>query len=287
MFGANSSGTTFVNGAYLNITSATYSVGTEWTRIEKSLTITNPDVAFLQIRLDGPETFVSGVEVWWDGIQVEKNSSATPFNSKFFGNSTVKNLQGGPLGQFLDFPTLNVFNDNKCFSFVTNDGIVFPNDTNLDTQTPTVEAWIRPNNLDQNAFWFEKGNVNTQYSLFQDQVGTGRIIWRHRIAGVNTNLILSNAPAYLSTTNFTQVVGTYESGSRKLFVNGIKVAEDSITGTIETNAGGSSMGVHGGFSGTRGYWYDGDIASVKVYNRVLTEEEVAKNFTAFRGKYGI
>lgn len=35
------------------------------------------------------------------------------------------------------------------------------------------------------------------------------------------------------------------------------------------------------------YWYNGDIPILKVYNRVLTSQEVLQNFNAIRGRFGI
>jgi hypothetical protein len=48
-----------------------------------------------------------------------------------------------------------------------------------------------------------------------------------------------------------------------------------------------SIGAYGGYSGSRGYYYNGDISSVRVYNRVLSIEEVKNNYNAVRGRYGI
>jgi hypothetical protein len=42
------------------------------------------------------------------------------------------------------------------------------------------------------------------------------------------------------------------------------------------------MGEYGGGS----YRYNGEIASVRVYNRALTAEEVLRNFNAQKQRYG-
>jgi hypothetical protein len=48
-----------------------------------------------------------------------------------------------------------------------------------------------------------------------------------------------------------------------------------------------SIGVYGGESGGRGYYYDGDIASLKVYNSVLTDNEIFTNFQAIKTRFGL
>jgi hypothetical protein len=185
-------------------------------------------------------------------------------------------------GELVNSPVYNSSNFG-FFQFVTDDFARIANNTALDTQTPTVEVWVKTNATTQNGFWFEKGTVNSQYSLFQE--GTG-IQWRMNIGGTITNLTTTTA-TYINTSNWYQVVGTYTSGSRRLYINGVLVNSDTQTGTIATNSGGMSIGVYGGFSGSRGYYYNGNLSSCKVYNRALTASEVSQNFNALRSRYGL
>ena len=83
IFGANSAGsTTNIPGTYLDVTVRPY-----WRRISLTTTITdgsvaNTTAAYVQIRLDGPDSgYISGStsirpEIWWEGIQLEKNSGS-------------------------------------------------------------------------------------------------------------------------------------------------------------------------------------------------------------------
>ena len=52
VFGANSSGLAYVAPSYVNIFSLAYTVTTEWQRISLTVTFTNPDVSYIQFRLD-------------------------------------------------------------------------------------------------------------------------------------------------------------------------------------------------------------------------------------------
>lgn len=156
--------------------------------------------------------------------------------------------------------------------------ITSPNNTALDTQTPTVEVWVKTNATNQNGFWFEKGTVNSQYSLFQEG---DSIRWRMNIGGI-TQLSATTA-SFMNTTNWFQVVGTYTSGTRVLYINGVAVNSDSQTGTIATNANGMTVGSYN----SGGYFYNGNIGVVRVYNRALSANEVMQNFNATRGRYGV
>jgi hypothetical protein len=169
------------------------------------------------------------------------------------------------------------------FTFGIDDIATAGYNTALDTQTPTVEVWVKTNALDQNGFWFEKGSVNSQYALFQE----GQALrWRMNIGGSITQLTATTA-SFMNTSNWFQVVGTYTSGSRILYINGVQVATDTQTGTIATNSSGMSIGAYGGNSGSNGYFYNGALSICRVYNRVLTAAEVLQNFNAARGRYGV
>jgi hypothetical protein len=186
-------------------------------------------------------------------------------------------------------PTFNTSVNNKFFSFngETNARLIrIPNSTILDTQTPSVEVWIKTNATNQYGFWFEKGVVNSQYSLFQHSTV---IYWRQTtsVGGLLDLITDTSSTAGLNTTNWFQITGTYVSGSRKLYVNGILKNSDSATGTLATNAGGMSIGVFGGYSGSRGYYYNGDIAIVRVYNKELSASEVLTNYNSLKGRFGL
>jgi hypothetical protein len=174
-----------------------------------------------------------------------------------------------------------VYSSSNLGSFTfdgVNDFASASDNTALNTQTPTVEVWVKTNATTQNGFWFEKGTVNSQYALFQEG---GLIQWRMNIGGV-TNLSTTTA-SFMNTSNWFQVVGTYTSGSRILYINGVQVNSDAQTGTISTNASGMYIGSYN----SGGYYYNGALSICRVYNRVLSAAEVLQNFNATRGRYGI
>jgi hypothetical protein len=221
-----------------------------------------------------PKIVTDGLVLCLDAANTKSYSGTGTSWTDLSGNGNTGTLTNGP-----------TYNSSNLgfFQFVTNNFAAIPNNVALDTQTPTVEVWVKTNATTQNGFWFEKGTVNSQYSLFQ---AGGNILWRMIIGGSIRNLTTTTA-TYMNTSNWYQVVGTYTSGTRRLYINGVLVNFDTQTGTIETNSGGMSIGVYGGFNGSRGYYYNGNLSSCKVYNRALTAEEIQQNFQATRGRYGI
>jgi len=200
-------------------------------------------------------------------------------NSYRGSGTTWRDLSGNNItGSLINSPTFNTSNGGN-FGFVTDDYVIMEENSALNTQTPSVEVWIKTNATNQNGFWFEKGQVNTQYSLFQEDVS---IVWRQSDRSQYTN-----TATYITTTNWAQVVGTYTSGDRKTYINGILRTSDTQTGAVATNTNGMSIGVYGGFNGGRGYYYNGNIAIVRVYNRVLSASEIRQNYNAQKARFGL
>lgn len=169
------------------------------------------------------------------------------------------------------------------FNGSNGSGIQFPSSSIHDTQTPSVEVWVRTNATSQNGFWFEKGTVNSQYSLFQEG---GVIQWRQYYTNISSlNNLSTTTASYMTTGVWYQVVGTFTSGSRKLYINGSLVNSDNYSGTIQTGQAGIGLGSFGG--GQTGYQFNGDLAIVKAYNIELTASEVLTNFNSLRGRFGI
>lgn len=247
-----------------------------WIRIKSTFTTSSNETAVYLSNYIGQYV---GDKVCYCGGQLEQKSFATPLaqGSRTNTQSIIDLTQNNTITA-----SSLTYNNDGTFSFNgSSDYMIFPENSNLNTQTPTVEVWVKTNATTQNGFWFEKGNVNTQYALFQEGAN---ITWRHT---TNVGSLTAPAASYMNTSQYAQVVGTYTAGDRRIYVNGVQVASDSLNYSLPTNANGASIGVYGGYNGSRGYYYNGNIAIVKVYNRTLTASEVLQNFNALRGRFGI
>jgi hypothetical protein len=192
-------------------------------------------------------------------------------------NTTRSNTQGlldltGNCSLDLSNVTFNT-NGNITFDG-TNDYINIPSSNVFDTQTVTVEVVVKPYATSQNGFWFEKGAVNTQYSLFMEG---GNIVWRQ--AGnsqyTSTSTLTNNA--------WNHVVGTFKSGERITYVNGTTRTSDGLVYTLNTNQGNQFIGSYN----AGGYYYNGEIAVVRVYNRVLPAGEILQNYNHYKTRFNL
>lgn len=224
---------------------------------------------------NGPQIVTNGLVFFVDAANRKSYPGSGTDWADLSGNGSTCVSSGGPV--------IGTDGQGSFLFDATDDIFISPENSVFNTQTPSVEVWIKTNNTNQNGFWFEKGQVNTQYSLFQEGTSTQ---WRQNIGGSTTTLSATTA-TYISTSNWAHIVGTYTSGTRRLYINGAIVSSDSQTGTISTNTNGISIGVFGGFNGGRGYYYNGRIGTVRVYNRALTPEEVLQNYNASKTKFGL
>jgi hypothetical protein len=158
----------------------------------------------------------------------------------------------------------------------TNSSIVFTNDTALDTSTFTQEVWIKTNNLNQNGFFIEKGAVNTEYSLFQE--GTSLVFRTETPSLVDIRPVTAT---YLTTNDWNHIVGSYSSGTKKFYINGVLITTATTTGSITANSLGVSLGAYG----TGGYYYNGYIGEARIYNRQLSDAEVLSNYNNTKARY--
>ena len=156
----------------------------------------------------------------------------------------------------------------------SNDYVSFPSSNVFDVQTVTVEVVVKPATTFQYGFWFEKGAVNTQYSLFMEG---DSIVWRQ----ADTSQYTSRD--YLTANAWNHVVATFRAGERKTYVNNILRASDGLNKILNTNQGAQFIGSYN----SGGYHYNGEIGIVKVYDKVLTAQEIAKNYANYKTRFNL
>jgi hypothetical protein len=105
----------------------------------------------------------------------------------------------------------------------------------------------------------------------------------HRTIGTNG----SDGNSGYSYTNqfqkFHQVVATHNGTTRTLYVNNVSVLSD--TNTV-TNQDSTAQLPLGGYSNGN-YAFEGAISIFKLYNRVLSANELTDNYNAIRTRFGV
>ena len=81
------------------------------------------------------------------------------------------------------------------------------------------------------------------------------------------------------TDQWFNVVGTWGSGFKKLYINGVEVASGTNTGT--------DTGNRDRYVGGRGanFPFNGEIPIARIYGQALTDDEVLQNYNAFKSRF--
>jgi hypothetical protein len=77
-------------------------------------------------------------------------------------------------------------------------------------------------------------------------------------------------------------VATYDGSNVRIYINGNLESTNARTGTI--TSGAKNIGSNSGGSSE---YFNGTIATVRVYNRAMSATEIQQNFNAQRTRYGI
>jgi len=213
-------------------------------------------------------------------------------NGEWYGHGGWSDLSASNLNGYIQYGNPRWRDEyGGVLEFDGDDGFYFPVDSsatssqvritdNFNTHEHTIIVWAKTDALSQNGFWFEKGSVNNQYSLFQEG---GNIVYRTIHTDGNTNSQYTTTSSYLNTTDYFQVAGTYNKLQKITYVNGTAVTTGNETRPLNFN----SAGVYIGQYGSGGYLYDGRIAIVQVYNRALSAAEIAENYNKYKSRFGL
>lgn len=289
IFGAASSGN------YVELANPMFSVTTEWQRFSGSITLSNASTIAIQVRFDGPDSGGSGVNIWYDGLQVEKTSSATTFNS-FYNNNAATWYDNGGLGY-----NTSLLNGPNYLS--SNLGILSFDGTNdygnIGSQlnsysTASIEGWFKSSAATyQNIIgWGAVGSGSNYSGIGLNNIGGAysdeslHVI----VNGSTLQMYVRKGHDFYCDGIWHQVVATIGPGNNRIYVDGIEQTVSYLQGTINTDSGGFNLASNLTYVGARPYgdgYMNGNISVIRVYNRILTQSEITQNFNAYRGRYGI
>jgi hypothetical protein len=285
LFGANSS------GGYIELTSASHSITTTWQRFSFSLTMSNASTAFVQFRFG---CSVNGGVIWFDGLQLERSSSVSAFQSLPNANGTSwYDLSSGK--RTLTSSGFPVYN------YGTNPDISFNGSSNYFTYTPAaafdlycLEFWMYNNNVVNNTDGAIGGPSSYQSPINFNSVGTYGInlggwtggaineafhIWSATAGGLMTYNRVSAA------VGWHHVVFNWNGTTYDIWLDGVKTTTYAHDSGHAKLANITSLRIGGDVSS--GYYFNGKLPIIRCYNTQISDTQVLQNFNALRGRYGI
>lgn len=207
----------------------------------------------------------NGLVGWW---KMDETSGIVVNDAMGNANGTNNNstITDGKTGKSLDF--------NSTTSYVS-----ITDNTALATDYTTVSAWINPDTFVTGSPIYNRrtaGNVGgITFELYQT---SGLIRCYVYIDGNWRNAQTTTA---LSTGQWSNVACSYDGSSIKVYVNGNLDGSTLYSGSMNKPTS-PAVEIGRNIAGSNGYW-DGKIDNVKVYNRALTNGEIAAEYNSLHG----
>lgn len=292
IFGADTNGAVFTINDY---SAGNMSITTSWQRFSFSYTFTNANTRYIQFRLDGTNSGGSGITIWWDGLQIERASSATQFNPYYYGNTVWRDfsrnngictLVGGPVFDAVNKGTI-YFDGGTAYCAISPSNNFAWTPSGIGLNNMTLDLWLKSSDSAGGQYilakpWNANGEYNYQIYFNGFYVSIGNQSNAFNFSTVTTGNWI-NLVILVSSTQF----GAYING-----IQNVGLTNHGITNNTPTNGNaGTELALmtlypYGG-GGNSGFSVQGNVGSFRIYNRVLTATEILQNYRASKGKFGL
>lgn len=165
---------------------------------------------------------------------------------------------------------------NQAYEFDGNgDEITAPNSPQLNSDYTTVSFWVNVNELPGTgeAFLMSFGGWQERWKI--SLPSHGKPVWTtNNSSGISD--MDSGDGNVLEPGNWTHLVFVHDGTTDKIFFDGALVASKAVAGTLNETTKPLGIG-YNPIDG--GNYFDGSIDDVQIYNRALTDAEVAALYT--------
>jgi hypothetical protein len=247
--------------------------------------MSNASTVAVQMRFD---CYNTGVNMWVDGLQVEKASAASNFSPITNTNGTaIFDLSGNNQnGILFNSPTQNstnngslTFNGTSHFISVANSSILNPG-----SSAWTVSMWFNPASAGLSGGYGVPILYNKE-NLYEASLGSSEveIAWQPDWAWYGTTPTLTAGTWY-------HTVHTYNNATQTIYLNGTASWSQAYTGSMGTSTydlGIGCRGLSGGAGSGASSFGAFTLGRFSMYNRAFYAQDVAQEFNSFRKRYGI
>ncbi|MCM5663883.1 LamG-like jellyroll fold domain-containing protein [Galbibacter mesophilus] len=153
----------------------------------------------------------------------------------------------------------------------------------------SYSLWFKPRNTTAQQLLFEEGG-DQGGAVFQIQEGNVMLMFRHG-GGNNFTSFEVPLPSYSNGAEWTHLAVTYAAGTITAYINGQEAGKTiSVVGSIPAHRNAASLGGNKNVEAPTNdntFYYDGFLDEFKVYDGILTEEEIQVLFDELFQEAGI
>jgi hypothetical protein len=206
----------------------------------------------------------------------------------YVGSGTTWNdLNGNISGTLTSGPTFSSLNKGSIVFDGINDYVTFGTSyTSLDLSDKSFQCWIKKSSA-SNASIIDKDfdNGGANYGGWGFWIQSNNKLWWWNQGNLD---LLDDGANTISNTTWTNVAVTYNNTTKSasFYINGVLNSTKTNASIVEKSSSSTAL-VVGAHRGATGFFFDGSIAIVMAYNRILTSTEILQNFNAHRGRFGI
>ena len=211
----------------------------------------------------------SGARFYTD-LQMEEGTYPTWYIDGATRTNTTT-LRNYAKSNYIDISGVDFDSTNKpnFSSGIINSGIF--SGRNPSTNPFTVEAVVKSHITSGNRIWVDAQGNGTNQRFYSALIDSSKAS-----IGIQGSALSDATPSH---TNWTHQVIVMDGSNAKAYADGVYKFQKSYTSYTLPN---SIV-----FGGRSGYYWDGEIAVARIYDRALNESEILRNFNAYRKRFSI
>jgi hypothetical protein len=131
----------------------------------------------------------------------------------------------------------------------------------------TLEAWVYPTTIPTTytAVAIKENGTDLSYAL-----GAGSPSGPPGVFATTQAEIAASGPTTLAVNTWSHLAATYDGTMLRLYINGGQVAQAAMSGAMAVSSGALRLGGNS----PNGYWFQGRLDELRIYNRALTQAEI-------------
>ena len=217
----------------------------------------------------------SGMTSWWP-VPLDEN-----LHTLYEGLTGTSDFKGQNDGFFVgESEYTSVGKVGSAFSF-SESYVQVPNDTTLEAEAFTVDAWVRGSTPGPFRYLVAKGADGCEAASFGLYTGSSGGLQFYVYDGSSYYVTSAVAEDHIWDGEWHFIAATYDGSSILLYLDGEQIGSATGTGAIEYDIPLRDFSI-GNYLGcpSLDFRFSGDLDEVEVFNRVLSQSEIQDLYVA-------